>query len=498
MTASGVACSSLLSLETLANLILEELRLIRNDMKEEVRKLGVEIKHLHSVDDTGSNDQFKKTFNRSFSNSSLKNDVKEENRSCVLPVDEGVDDDDDDDDDGDDDAAIKAVSILKKPGNCFSQKNVSHKPPKHSLGDIVHMLKNKNIKIKEEGTNVDDVEPFGSLEKFQLSIDQCRTGTFDKNSDLMDDNKSNAIALPFQEDSAFAPNAATSSSSDIASTSIANESLPLSDVNEHRFDNMDNRSQYDELNGEIQELCKFGSNLSTQASVDQLIEAETNFICKYCQKPFRHFSTYQSHLRTHTGEKPFVCKICNKTYTQKGNLTKHMLLHTDEKPFECEMCGKRFAQKTYLVNHIRTHTGERPFACHICNKRFAQRGNLSKHVMLHRNIKNHVCPMCGKRYVQSHSLKIHMRSHTGEKPFSCQLCPKTFAQNSYLKQHCLRFHEKVRYPCHICDKEFANKHNLNQHLNRHMKNKIYVCDICKKSFKMRESLIAHQLVHNMS
>ena len=226
--------------------------------------------------------------------------------------------------------------------------------------------------------------------------------------------------------------------------------------------------QYAKTSGSTNESVQNRPNEKREAFANYLDPTlkERRFVCRYCDNRFAHFSTLQSHLRTHTGDKPFQCKFCSRRFAQSGVLKTHLRTHTGDKPFVCMYCRKGFAQSTTLTNHLRTHTGETPYACNICSKSFSQPSTLRKHKLSHTKERPYPCKFCGKAFAQRSTLTNHVRLHTGQRPFKCHFCEKSFTQLSTLDRH-LRLHSTVSlkpHQCQYCTKSFSYTSNLLSHM----------------------------------
>ncbi|XP_076628959.1 uncharacterized protein LOC143345562 isoform X17 [Colletes latitarsis] len=258
-------------------------------------------------------------------------------------------------------------------------------------------------------------------------------------------------------------------------------------------------------------------------------KSELEFLCKTCNKVFRHKSNYQKHLMRHTvgdltckhcpkkfrlfrdltrHEKThfypsYMCKECDYETTVLAALSIHMLRHTDKAdlPFKCNDCDKRFRKAIDLQEHYNIHSGDKPFVCQLCGSAFYLRRQLSAHCrrmhpeMKANKVTSTACDICGRVLATKRSLFRHKESHNPTKLYLCDYCGKSLSSAEHLKKH-RRIHTGEKpYVCDICGKGFTDSENLRMHRRVHTGEKPYKCDQCPKAFSQRSTLTIHRRGH---
>ena len=117
-----------------------------------------------------------------------------------------------------------------------------------------------------------------------------------------------------------------------------------------------------------------------------------------CGKTFTTTYNLKTHQKAHIREQSNVCSHpdCGLSFTTLHRLRVHEKKHiVTQEVYTCTIdgCGKQFKSLGYYNTHIKTHTGERPHACTYegCGKRFTKASKLKLHVRTHTGERPFVC-----------------------------------------------------------------------------------------------------------
>lgn len=84
-----------------------------------------------------------------------------------------------------------------------------------------------------------------------------------------------------------------------------------------------------------------------------------------------------------------MCEICSNEFATSKTLSKHIkAVHNRIKPFICNVCNYKSARKSTWEIHMRQHTGEKPMSCKFCSFCTADPSVLRKHEMRHNDVNN--------------------------------------------------------------------------------------------------------------
>ncbi|XP_022221743.2 transcription factor Ouib [Drosophila obscura] len=131
--------------------------------------------------------------------------------------------------------------------------------------------------------------------------------------------------------------------------------------------------------------------------------------------------------------------------------------------FFCDQCGTNVTGKTSFERHLRKHSGDRPFPCELCPARFLSAGELKSHQVMHTGVRNFPCRYCERSYVNYSGRLRHERTHTNERPFVCSQCPKSFTNSYILKNHMLIHTGERLFRCELCQRSFSRPTHLKTH-----------------------------------
>ncbi|XP_052818727.1 zinc finger protein ZFAT-like [Mya arenaria] len=242
--------------------------------------------------------------------------------------------------------------------------------------------------------------------------------------------------------------------------------------------------------------------------------------CEYCGRLFFSRMDYETHVRTHTGDKPFVCTKCGFRSITKDNLRRHVEKEHENITYPCRDCAYVAYTRTQLWNHAMKHRGLKGLECPSCREQFETMTELKEHAdQIHPNAnieeldkllssrhkiqgkigrRTYKCPHCDKVFLRASSeLQKHMWIHEGIKPFKCPLCPYACRSKNNLQAHMLRHSKDKPFQCGDCGKAYKSKTALRWHVRSHTGGKAFKCDRCPYEAVQASHLKRHMETHDV-
>ena len=175
---------------------------------------------------------------------------------------------------------------------------------------------------------------------------------------------------------------------------------------------------------------------------------QRKFKCSSCTVVKLSLQILNHHFRS--SHRPVSCNICRKSFSTPCGLHKHMYTHKD-KPFQCNKCDKSYPFQSQLVSHQITHTNKLEFCCNHtgCGKEFKRKNEYEKHAATHDGI-YHKCDHdgCDYKNLDMRNLVAHKKTHTPDvKNYHCVYCGEGF----------LHYSQRSRHYDRSCEKKAKNK-----------------------------------------
>ena len=353
------------SAKILGKLILEELKGIRKDIKNEVEKVGFKlqeilISHLHT---NSSNSDGQSVIENTNINSPAENKDFEENFPDIknqVPVDYCSDFDN-----GNDDSST-SFEIANKKAELVCASNHSS-DFEHEL-TLSNFSKNPKILEDEPEKNFSECED-SSLPDLSVSVKEELPNFLRQMSSeqyVTKANNQNSISKPSEQ-----------TSNDI--NSVSNLNHQIMQTFPHNFPSTSQLPQ-------LFDSMIAGINFSAKNKSSNL-KFMTDSVFRR-QKLVKNTSTdnfYDETLCTPISiadgtKKVFCCNICGRSFAKRQYAKTHYKMHIGEKTFECTVCKVGFLTKSNLKRHMIVHTGKKPHKCNICHRSFSFPSNMKRHM----------------------------------------------------------------------------------------------------------------------
>lgn len=296
------------------------------------------------------------------------------------------------------------------------------------------------------------------------------------------------------------------------------------------------------------------------ADLRDLFESNTEklFRCNVCLKSYSKITSYEAHLRIHTGESEMVCHICEARFGSLQELKSHVSTHSrNNSVFPCKLCGHVFPTLAARKRHKLVHLHANEWTCEICSRKFRQHSYYIDHMLMHKLKKDlnekFTCIHCGtvfddEKFFFDHQ-KTHLKREKNEKEdevsnvilvavdkeeeeqqngtdigmetaipselsvlndeytiielqasdgneFICGECGKECSDLESVSAHMETHNKEEQYECGECRLVFPYKYALLQHTRtHHTDHRPYTCDVCAASFATKSGLRNHRTIH---
>ena len=227
--------------------------------------------------------------------------------------------------------------------------------------------------------------------------------------------------------------------------------------------------------------------------------------CNICQMSFTHRAHLKRHCQIHTGRKRFKCERCDLLFDRLEDLKVHKKKNHQELPQNVEVKPSVF--ETHPQSNIAFksrkafHSPKKSkHSLHKVNKgkksnHFSQKGSTMKnHSSFFGYSLKETEPIkrTATKFVLPPEHQDNVKERNGRKFYHCDECPKIFVYTSQSYQRHMMIHTGERpYKCEFCNKGFIRSANMKMHVRVHTGEKPYHCHLCSKNFRLRSGLNSH-------